>query len=119
MKLELLKAESESSARKAKGLAGFNPIAPRIEAAVFDQDKDDSDSETEPPATNSKGKGKAVEVEQAQHSEVESSDDDDDEDETAELLRELEKIKRERAEEKEKLVSLACRLCGPSTHPSE
>jgi len=30
---------------------------------------------------------------------------DDDEDETAELLRELEKIKRERAEQKEKEVS--------------
>lgn len=31
------------------------------------------------------------------------SSDDDDEDDTAELLRELEKIKRERAEEKERL----------------
>jgi len=34
-----------------------------------------------------------------------SDDDDDDEDDTAELLRELEKIKRERAEEKARLVS--------------
>lgn len=34
----------------------------------------------------------------------EESDSDDDEDETAELLRELEKIKRERAEEKERQV---------------
>ncbi|ORX93262.1 Cwf15/Cwc15 cell cycle control protein [Basidiobolus meristosporus CBS 931.73] len=32
-----------------------------------------------------------------------SSDDDDDDDDTAELLRELEKIKKERAEEKERL----------------
>ena len=106
MKLELLQAESDANARKAKGLAGFNPTAPRIEAAVFNQDADDSDSDTE-PATNSKGKGKAVEVPEAAplESEEESSDEDDDEDETAELLRELEKIKRERAEEKEKLVS--------------
>ena len=34
------------------------------------------------------------------------SNSDDEEDETAELLRELEKIKRERAEQKEKEVSL-------------
>ena len=35
------------------------------------------------------------------------SDSDDDEDDTAELMRELAKIKRERAEEKERQVSLA------------
>jgi protein CWC15 len=35
-----------------------------------------------------------------------SDDDDDDEDDTAELLRELEKIKRERAEEKERQEKL-------------
>lgn len=38
-------------------------------------------------------------------------DSDDDEDETAELLRELEKIKRQRAEEKERQVSLFDLFC--------
>ena len=36
----------------------------------------------------------------------------DEEDETAELLRELEKIKRERAEQKEKEVRSRCRRNG-------
>ncbi|KAJ3030520.1 hypothetical protein HDV00_008859 [Rhizophlyctis rosea] len=48
-----------------------------------DLDKDDSDEEEEDEDND-------------------DSDDDDDEDDTAELLRELEKIKRERAEEKER-----------------
>jgi len=38
---------------------------------------------------------------------------DDEEDETAELLRELEKIKRERAEQKEKEVGNMCMVLGP------
>lgn len=37
-----------------------------------------------------------------------SEDSDDDEDETAELMRELEKIKRERAEQKAKEVRTSC-----------
>ena len=47
-------------------------------------------------------------------SKSESSDDDseDEEDETAELLRELEKIKRERAEQKEKEVITSKRTCA-------
>ena len=46
-------------------------------------------------------------------SDSESSDEDsDDEDETAELMRELEKIKRERAEQK------AREVYGPSSHDS-
>lgn len=37
--------------------------------------------------------------------------DDDEEDETAELMRELEKIKRERAEQRAREVSSACGQC--------
>ena len=40
------------------------------------------------------------------------SSSDDEEDETAELLRELEKIKRERSEQKEKEVCSRCRSYG-------
>lgn len=90
--------EDEQAAKRRKILE---------EAAVLD--KDDSDDERR-PSHQDKGKGRAVSVgtadgaangddkENAESSEDE--DDDSEEDETAELLRELEKIKRERAEEK-------------------
>lgn len=45
-----------------------------------------------------------------------SEEESDDEDEEAELLRELEKIKRERAEKKEQEVSAFCSL-GPRMMP--
>ncbi|GAA5922383.1 hypothetical protein JCM1841_003091 [Sporobolomyces salmonicolor] len=75
-----------------------------------DEDDEESDQDDEEAARKDKGKGKAVEdgsAAAAAHDDDDSnsddSDDDDDEDETAELLRELEKIKKERAEEKERL----------------
>lgn len=75
-----------------------------------DDDDDDDDEADEDESARDKGKGKAVESESAtanggDDDDDDDSDSDDDEDETAELLRELEKIKKERAEEKEKLVS--------------
>ncbi|KAK9898177.1 Cwf15/Cwc15 cell cycle control protein [Cystobasidium minutum MCA 4210] len=89
------------------------------EAVALDRD-DDSDDEEEAEEgegksssktngangkTDIKGKGKATadNDDDDDESEDDSSDEEeDDEDETAELLRELEKIKRERAEEKER-----------------
>jgi len=65
-----------------------------------DLDKDDSDSDGEVVAKPAAASGD-TEAAAAVESEEESTDDD--EDETAELLRELEKIKRERQEEKERL----------------
>lgn len=87
------------------------------EAAELDRDDSDSDSDSEEQqaakvTSNGKGKQRATDEEQQEQAEEgehaegsdsdedEDSDDDDDEDETAELLRELEKIKRERAEER-------------------
>lgn len=129
LKLELLTAEREANARKAAGQSGFvadpkllllqneqqhesfqadDAAAKRrkILAEVSQLDRDDDDATTDA----AKGKGKAQdedddEEEEEDSDEEESSDEDDDEDETAELLRELEKIKRERAEEKERIVS--------------
>lgn len=78
------------------------------EVAVGGLDADDSEDEEvgkDVGGGSGKGKGKAIEVDEEDDEDEESSDDDDDEDETAELLRELEKIKRERAEEKERIVS--------------
>lgn len=85
-----------------------------------DDDDDDEegrenggDSEDEASRDQGKGKGKAVDQEgngsrlngDDDDEDDSDSDSDDDEDETAELLRELEKIKKERAEEKERQVS--------------
>ncbi|SCV68615.1 BQ2448_736 [Microbotryum intermedium] len=132
LKLELLAAERESSDRKAKGQSGYVPDRQLLllenqtkeqdeldeannrrrvlaDVAKLDRDDDDDDEEDDDgdDRPKDKGKGKAVEDddddEQDEDDEDESDSDDDDEDETAELLRELEKIKRERAEEKERL----------------
>ncbi|EGG03807.1 uncharacterized protein MELLADRAFT_89913 [Melampsora larici-populina 98AG31] len=83
------------------------------EALLADKDDSDSEDEDEDHRKQSKKSGKATEKNGDDHSlqgdhdgddDDESSDDsDDDENETAELLKELEKIKRERAEEKERL----------------
>lgn len=79
-------------------------------ALVGGLDADDEDEDVIPVISNGKGKGRATSEEIDATTEVnndddeeEESSDDDDEDETAELLRELEKIKRERAEEKERV----------------
>lgn len=98
--------EDEQAAKRRKLLE---------QAAELDRDdseEEEDDEEGKTPAdkgtiTNGKGKEKAVEQNDDDDDAEESSDEedsDDDEDETAELLRELEKIKRERAEEKERQV---------------
>ncbi|KAG8966893.1 hypothetical protein FRC03_011078 [Tulasnella sp. 419] len=68
------------------------------EALEMDKDDDDDDG-SESEAENGKGKGK----EKAVDEDSDSDDDEDDEDDDAELLRELEKIRRERAEEKARM----------------
>ncbi|POY70358.1 hypothetical protein BMF94_6638 [Rhodotorula taiwanensis] len=138
LKLELLQAERDAAARKAKGERGYvqdqkllalassttTGDAPTTENGesesaakrrkmlqeVADLDKDDSDDDDEADehdgaigAKQDKGKGRATSNDDDDDDDSdEDSDDDDDEDETAELLRELEKIKKERAEEKER-----------------
>ncbi|GAA5896260.1 spliceosome-associated CWC15 family protein [Sporobolomyces salmoneus] len=129
LKLELMAAERESEMRKKKGERGLvvdkgllmleekerdsreqeeaNKRRKLLqEVADLDKDDEDDDEGEEEGSggegeTDIKGKGKATETAQ-ESDEEEDSDEDDDEDETAELLRELEKIKRERAEEKER-----------------
>ncbi|KAH6910410.1 Cwf15/Cwc15 cell cycle control protein [Coprinopsis sp. MPI-PUGE-AT-0042] len=76
------------------------------EALELDKDDDDEESGSEGEGKEKKadkGKGKAKDEDQNMSEEEEDSDeddDDDDEDETDALVRELEKIRRERAEEK-------------------
>ncbi|KAI0266071.1 Pre-mRNA-splicing factor Cwf15/Cwc15 [Gloeopeniophorella convolvens] len=102
---ELLAAEAEARAkkRKATGLPVEGEAAPL--AAIEDGEANtlrnvlqdapemdkDADSGEEEEAEGSKGDG---------DEDGKGDDDDDEEDDTAELLRELEKIKRERAADK-------------------
>ncbi|PIL33670.1 hypothetical protein GSI_04293 [Ganoderma sinense ZZ0214-1] len=112
LRAELLAAEAEARDRKRKA-EGKPPLAVEAvagkegnaigqdeesnkrrkllqEALELDKDDDDEDEE--------ENGEKAADDED----EDDDDDEDDDEDDTAELLRELEKIKRERAEEKER-----------------
>ncbi|EJF60725.1 Cwf15/Cwc15 cell cycle control protein [Dichomitus squalens LYAD-421 SS1] len=109
LRAELLAAEAEARDRKRKA-EGKPPLAvesaPREgqdeqsnkrrkllqEALELDKDADDDEDEE-------KGEKAADEDED---DDDDDDDDDEEEDDTAELLRELEKIKRERAEEKER-----------------
>ncbi|KAJ3509345.1 hypothetical protein NLJ89_g5264 [Agrocybe chaxingu] len=100
LRAELLAAEQEArnKKRKAEGLPPLEndvPAAPVDEEAnkrrkllqeALELDKDDTDEEDE-----------------KEKDEEESEEESDDEDDTDELLRELEKIKRERAAEQERL----------------
>ncbi|KAG5338983.1 hypothetical protein C0989_005444 [Termitomyces sp. Mn162] len=103
LRTELLVAEQEARNKKRK--AEGKPPLPieggqedeeankrrKLLQEALEMDKDDEDDENEE---------KDSQKEKGADSENDDSDSDDDEDDTAELLRELEKIKRERAEEK-------------------
>ncbi|KIM76630.1 hypothetical protein PILCRDRAFT_98712 [Piloderma croceum F 1598] len=103
LRAELLLAEDEARNKKRK--AEGKPPLPVENGSVDEEankrrkllqdalelDKDDDDEEEDDGK-----KGDEAEDEESEE------DSDDDEDDTAELLRELEKIKRERAEEKER-----------------
>ncbi|KIM40375.1 hypothetical protein M413DRAFT_73347 [Hebeloma cylindrosporum] len=114
LRADLLAAEQEARNKKRKA-EGKPPLLEDAPAQPADDesnkrrkliqealalDKDDDDDEE---SVDEKGKGKAKEDED--EDEDESEEDSDEEDDTAELLRELEKIKRERAEEKARLES--------------
>ncbi|KPV78215.1 uncharacterized protein RHOBADRAFT_47859 [Rhodotorula graminis WP1] len=131
LKLELLQAEQDAAVRKSRGERGYVQDTKLLllkeeqdraesdaqsehankrqrmlqEAANLDKDDSDDDDDDASDAgadgAVDKGKGKALDGD-ADDDDDDSDDSDDDEDETAELLRELEKIKRERAEEKER-----------------
>ena len=92
-------SEAPSSNKRLIGETGDNDGAPEDEEAkrrkILEETRDiDADSD---------GGGGG---DSDSSSEDDSDSDDDEEDETAELLRELEKIKRERAEQREKEVRL-------------
>jgi len=123
LKRDLELAEEEAQAKKRKGPGGHARIEEPKRVAItngevddngakrrkileeaVDLDKDDSDSDEDEAGASSKqdkGKGKAVES-VAGDADDDSDDDSDEEDEMAELLKEMEKIKRERAEDKER-----------------
>ncbi|KAJ7645943.1 Pre-mRNA-splicing factor Cwf15/Cwc15 [Mycena polygramma] len=107
LRAELFTAELEAKNKKRKA-EGLPPLAveggPSDEESnkrrkllqdSLDLDKDDEDEDDAEGSKTAEQKEK-----DAEDSGSDSDSDDDDDDETAELLRELEKIKRERAEEK-------------------
>ncbi|KAF8190819.1 Pre-mRNA-splicing factor Cwf15/Cwc15 [Pholiota molesta] len=112
LRAELLIAEQEARNKKRKA-EGKPPLLEDTPAAAGDEEsnkrrkllqqaleldrEDDSDEEE---TEKDKGKAKAEDEE-----EEESEEESDEEDDTAELLRELEKIKRERAAEKARVES--------------
>ncbi|KAF8309079.1 Cwf15/Cwc15 cell cycle control protein [Clavulina sp. PMI_390] len=124
LRAELLQAEQEAKdrKRKAEGLPALEPEPSSLAVTagdgdedsnkrrkllqeVIELDKDDSDDEDEDSgrAAQQKASGAGDENDDANddaEDDDDDSDDSDEEDDTAELLRELEKIKRERAEEK-------------------
>ncbi|KAJ6488256.1 Pre-mRNA-splicing factor Cwf15/Cwc15 [Mycena vitilis] len=108
LRAELFTAELEAKNKKRKA-EGLPPLA--VEGGPSDeesskrrkllQDSLDLDKDDEDEDDAAEGSKTAEQKEKdAEDSGSDSDDDDDDDDETAELLRELEKIKRERAEEK-------------------
>ncbi|KLO09716.1 Cwf15/Cwc15 cell cycle control protein [Schizopora paradoxa] len=126
LRAELLAAEEEARERKRKA-EGKPSSSLAIESAPeqaddeankrrkmlqqaleLDKDDDDDEDEDEDEKKNGSGEGGSKGKEDGSGDEDKDDDDDEDdededEDDTAELLRELEKIKRERAEEKERL----------------
>ncbi|KAL0955680.1 hypothetical protein HGRIS_001904 [Hohenbuehelia grisea] len=109
LRAELLAAEQEARNKKRK--AEGKPPLPLENGSTADDeankrrkllqealelDKDDEDDEDETGKDGAEEKTKDDDDE-------ESDEDSDDEDDTAELMRELEKIKRERAAEKERI----------------
>lgn len=117
---EALGGEDDDQERKRRAIL--------TEAIELDRDDDDDSEEEGRKKTTDKGKGKEVEADGDSDNDDDDEEDSDDEDETAELLRELEKVRRERAEEKERLVRLPlsqtfparCHLhvCVPGTRAS-
>ncbi|KAG9079642.1 hypothetical protein FRC06_007607 [Ceratobasidium sp. 370] len=130
LRMDLLLAEHEAKNRKRKA-AGQDPLplpaaltgiaapvaaiengsAQEEDAAakrrkmlqeVLELDKDDDDDDEEKPKNKGKGKAPANDDDDDEEEEDDDDDSDDDEDETAQLLAELEKIKRERAAEEER-----------------
>jgi len=110
LRAELFAAELDAKNKKRKA-EGLPPLA--VEGAPADEESNkrrkllqesldlDKDDEDEEDAAED---GRAAEQKDKDADDSDSdSDEDDDEDETAELLRELEKIKKERAEEKARL----------------
>ncbi|KAF9478115.1 Cwf15/Cwc15 cell cycle control protein [Pholiota conissans] len=115
LRTELLAAEQEARNKKRKA-EGKPPLVEDVPAPADEEsnkrrkllqeaialDKEDDSDEEENEGPKDKGKAKAEDEEEE---EDESEEDSDEEDDTAELVRELEKIKRERAAEKARLES--------------
>ncbi|KAI0253734.1 Pre-mRNA-splicing factor Cwf15/Cwc15 [Lactifluus subvellereus] len=124
LRVELLAAEADARAKKRKAAGLPAEDEPRAPAAIEDEeaskrrkvlqealemDKDadsDEDEDADGPKGDTNGDQNGRDEDHAGGDDGDDDDDDgdDEEDDTAELLRELEKIKRERAAEKARVV---------------
>ncbi|KAG8862588.1 hypothetical protein FRB96_001145 [Tulasnella sp. 330] len=108
LRVELLAAEADAREKKRK--AEGRPLDAPVKAAGMIESGDLEDDEAnkrrkllqEAIALDKDDESGDEKNEEDQDKDDSDDDDDDDEDDTAELLRELEKIKRERAAEKER-----------------
>lgn len=126
MRAELLKAEAAHFAKKngapIEEPTTAEPTVPKrqLEAAPTDTD---GEAEEDPEAKRRRilEETRDIDADSDGSEEDSSEEEEDDEDEAAELMRELEKIKRERQAQKEKEVcflenmSLVCFLTGKMT----
>ncbi|KAK9361482.1 Pre-mRNA-splicing factor Cwf15/Cwc15 [Lipomyces starkeyi] len=116
MKRELLSKEAENDERKGRKSASAASQLLLEAGNIAEEDKDERKlkrqrmilEEVEKAERGSEGEGDGENSdsdsgsEEDSESESEAEDEEDEEDETAELMRELERIKRERAAEKER-----------------
>ncbi|KAG9006166.1 hypothetical protein FRB94_012246 [Tulasnella sp. JGI-2019a] len=106
LRVELLAAEADAREKKRK--AEGRPLEAPVKAAGLIENADDEANKRRKMLQEAIALDKDDESDDEKKEEdedkddSEEDDDDDDEDDTAELLRELEKIKRERAAEKER-----------------
>ena len=105
LRAELLAAEAAHFA-KTKGTTpnSASQAAPAPTKRELEPPPDDEDEDTEAKRRRILEETRDIDADSVGSDSESSDEDSDDEDETAELMRELEKIKRERAEQKAKEV---------------
>ena len=101
LRAELLAAEAAHFAKTGKGQPSESIAAPPAKREL-DAAQDDEDDDPEAKRRRILEETRDVDADSVGSESESSEEESDDEDETAELMRELEKIKRERAEQKAK-----------------
>lgn len=102
LRAELLAAEAAHFAKSGKGPAPASAPKRQLEAPEATTEEEDPEAKRRRILEETRDIDADSAESENDSSEEDSDDDDDDEDETADLMRELEKIKKERADQKAK-----------------